>query len=108
LSGGTFPLASGRSNPPHALAAMATVVAVRDEGRDHMRHMICSAFLPAGEEEAAAVADELAHFGMAGFDGAFVSTQSGDRRPMPEFTAELADAVAALGEARIAGLHAGS
>lgn len=85
--------------------AMRTVQVVRDEGRDHMRHMIYSSFLPAGEEAAHAAADALAHFGMAGFDGAFVSLQSGDRKPMAEFMAELTDAMAAIGEARAAALR---
>lgn len=88
--------------------AMRTVIAVRDEGRAHMRRMIHSAFLPAGEEAAALVADELAHFGMAGWDGFTVSLQSGDRRPLETFTLQLADAMASVGEARIAALQAGT
>jgi AcrR family transcriptional regulator len=90
------------SEAAEAPEAMRTVTAVRDEGRDHMRHMIRSAFLPAGEEEATAVADDLAHFGMAAFDGLFVSLQSADRKPVETFTDQLADALAAVGESRIA------
>ncbi|RBQ19063.1 TetR/AcrR family transcriptional regulator [Spongiactinospora rosea] len=83
--------------------ALRTVIAVRDEGRDYMRHMIRSSFLSAGEEAADRVAGALAHFGMAGFDGAFVALQSKDGKPMAELMAELTDAIATLGEALIAG-----
>ncbi|MDF5754580.1 TetR/AcrR family transcriptional regulator [Spongiactinospora sp. TRM90649] len=83
--------------------AQRTVSAVRDEGRDYMRHMIRSSFLSEGEDAANRVADALAHFGMAGFDGAFVSLQSADGKPMAEFMSELTDAMATMGEALIAG-----
>lgn len=86
--------------------AMRTVITVRDEGRDHMRRMIYLAFLPEGESAAGAVADELAHLGMAGFDGFTVSLQSGDRKPMGEYTRQLADALASLGEATVSSLAA--
>lgn len=89
-----------------AAEAMRTVQEVRDEGRDYMRHMIYSSFLSAGPGAAAAVADALAHFGMAGFDGAFVSLQSGDRKPMAEYMNELTDAMVAIGEAKIAAMRA--
>ncbi|MFF4414469.1 TetR/AcrR family transcriptional regulator [Streptosporangium sp. NPDC001559] len=82
--------------------ALRTVIAVRDEGRDYMRHMVRSSFLSEGEEAANAVADALAHFGMAGFDGAFVSLQSEDGKPISEFMEQLADAMTAIGEALIA------
>ncbi|MFI7538607.1 TetR/AcrR family transcriptional regulator [Streptosporangium sp. NPDC049376] len=82
--------------------ALRTVIAVRDEGRDYMRHMIRSSFLSEGEEAADTVADALAHFGMAGFDGAFVSLQSEDGKPISEFMEQLADAMTAIGEALIA------
>ncbi|MGI5489774.1 hypothetical protein [Microtetraspora malaysiensis] len=65
--------------------AMRTVIAVREEGRDHMRHMIRSSFMSEGEDAANTVADALAHLGMAGFDGAFVSLQSEDGKPISEF-----------------------
>ncbi|MEU1392856.1 MULTISPECIES: hypothetical protein [unclassified Nonomuraea] len=57
--------------------------------------------------EAAEVADALAHFGMAGFDGAFVSLQSGDGKPIQEFMEQLADALAGIGESLIAGRRGG-
>lgn len=82
--------------------AMQTVVKVRDEGRDYMRVMIKSAFAAEGDAVATAVADELAHFGMVGFDGAFISLQSGDGKPMAEYMAQLTDAMVALGEASAA------
>ncbi|MFF4776050.1 hypothetical protein ACFY05_24655 [Microtetraspora fusca] len=65
--------------------AMRTVIAVRDEGRDDMRHMIRSSFMSEGEDAASAVADALARFGMAGFDGVSVSLQSEDGKPISEF-----------------------
>ncbi|MER6583801.1 hypothetical protein [Nonomuraea sp. NPDC001023] len=65
--------------------------------------MIRSSFAGEGEETADAVADALAHFGMAGFDGAFVSLQSGDGKPIAEFMEQLADALVAIGESLIAG-----
>ncbi|MGV9772859.1 TetR/AcrR family transcriptional regulator [Streptosporangium sp. NPDC003464] len=86
-----------------AREAMLTVIEVRGEGRDYMRHMIRSSFIGEGEAAADAVADALAHFGMAGFDGAFVSLQSEDGKPIPEFMEQLADAMVALGETLIAG-----
>ncbi|MFI9596431.1 hypothetical protein [Nonomuraea sp. NPDC052265] len=49
------------------------------------------------------VADALAHFGMAGFDGAFVSLQSEDGKPISEAMEQLADAMVAMGQALIAG-----
>jgi len=58
------------------------VVEVRNEGRNYMREMIRSAFESEGDSIAAAVGEYLAYFGMVGFDGAFVSFQSGDDRSM--------------------------
>lgn len=84
-----------------APGAMRTVIAVRDEGRDYMRHMIRSSFMSEGEDAANAIADGLAHFGMAGFDGAFISLQSEDGKPISEFMEQLADAIVAIGEALI-------
>lgn len=57
------------------------------------------------EDAAAAAAVELAHFGMAGFDGAFVSLQSKDGKPMAEFMRQLTDVMIAIGEASIATLR---
>ncbi|WP_040835918.1 TetR/AcrR family transcriptional regulator [Nocardia brevicatena] len=91
------------SEAAEAPEAMRTVTAVRDEGRDYMRHMIRSSFISEGEEVANVVADILAHFGMAGFDGAFVSLQSGDGKPISEFMEQLADAMVAIGDTHIAG-----
>ncbi|MBN9425547.1 MAG: TetR/AcrR family transcriptional regulator [Burkholderiales bacterium] len=85
--------------------AMQTVIEVRTEGRDYMRHMIRSSFCGEGEAVASAVADEMAHFGMVGFDGAFVSLQSGDGKSMAGYMAQLTDAMVALGEAKMAALR---
>ncbi|MET8577848.1 helix-turn-helix domain-containing protein [Streptomyces sp. NPDC005012] len=81
--------------------AMRTVIAVRDEGRVHMEHMVRSAFESAGEADAARVADALAAFGMAGFDGAFTALQSEGGRPISAWMDQLADAMVALGEAML-------
>lgn len=89
-----------------ASGAMQTVIDVRSEGRELMRDMIHSAFAAEGEDVASVVAGELAHLGMAGFDGAFVSLQTKDGKPMADFMSQLADAIAAIGEARVATLRA--
>ncbi|GAA4479736.1 hypothetical protein GCM10023094_25300 [Rhodococcus olei] len=89
-----------------AAEAMRTVIDVRSEGRELMRDMIHSAFAVEGDDIATVVADELAHFGMAGFDGAFVSRQTKDGKPMAEFMNQLTDAIAAIGEARVNALRA--
>ncbi|EDZ98535.1 transcriptional regulator, TetR family [Burkholderia sp. H160] len=90
------------SNEAAEPEAMQIVVEVRDEGRDYMREMIRSAFSAEGDEVASAIGEELAYFGMLGFDGAFVSIQSGDNRSMEMHMAQLTDALIALGEARAA------
>ena len=90
------------SNEAAEPAAIQTVIEVRNEGRDYMREMIRSAFNAEGNAVASAIAEELAYFGMLGFDGAFVSIQSGDNRSMEKHMAQLTDALIALGEARAA------
>jgi AcrR family transcriptional regulator len=84
---------------PHA---METVIQVRTDGRNYMRVMISSAFRDEGEELASLVANELAHFGMVGFDGAFVSIQTGDQYLMHQHMEQLTLAMALMGEATIA------
>lgn len=88
-----------------AAEAMRTVTEVRSEGRDLMHRMIYSSFAVEGDDVATVVADELAHFGMAGFDGAFVSLQSNDGKPIAELMSQLADAMAAIGESLILGIR---
>ncbi|WP_174945283.1 TetR/AcrR family transcriptional regulator [Burkholderia contaminans] len=88
------------SNEAAEPEAMQTVVDVRNEGRDYMREMIRNAFGQDGKGMTAAAADDLAYFGMMGFDGAFVSLQSGDPRSMTKHMAQLTDALVALGETR--------
>ncbi|WP_244108613.1 hypothetical protein [Burkholderia anthina] len=88
------------SNEAAEPEAIQTVVDVRNEGRDYMRNMIRNAFGTNGARLAAAAADDLAYFGMMGFDDAFVSLQSGDPRSMEKHMAQLTDALVALGEAR--------
>ncbi|MEU8617734.1 helix-turn-helix domain-containing protein [Streptomyces sp. NPDC048623] len=78
--------------------ALQTVIAVRDEGRAYMAHMIRSSFQDAGEETADRIAEALAPFGMAGYDGAFVALQSDGGGAVSAWMDQLADALAALGE----------
>jgi AcrR family transcriptional regulator len=81
---------------------------VRAEGREHMRRMIASSFAAEGPEIAERVAAELDYFGIAGFDGAFIALQADPARSMPAAMSSLAEAVAALGEARASALRTGS
>ncbi|WP_322089497.1 TetR/AcrR family transcriptional regulator [Burkholderia sp. BCC1999] len=90
------------SNEAAEPEAIQTVVDVRTEGRDYMREMIRNAFSTDGAGITAAAADDLAYFGMMGFDGAFVSLQSGDPRSMEKHMTQLTDALVALGEAHAA------
>jgi AcrR family transcriptional regulator len=90
------------SNEAAEPEAMQIVVDVRNEGRNYMREMIRNAFSEMGEALASDVADDLAHFGMLGFDGAFISLQSGDNKTMEAHMEQLTDAMFALGEARAA------
>ncbi|WP_425469732.1 TetR/AcrR family transcriptional regulator [Paraburkholderia unamae] len=85
--------------------AMQIVVEVRNEGRNYMSEMIRNAFSEVGEALASDVADELAYFGMLGFDGAFISLQSGDNKTMKAHMEQLTDAMIALGETRAASLR---
>ncbi|MEV5986527.1 TetR/AcrR family transcriptional regulator [Streptomyces sp. NPDC052051] len=82
--------------------ALRTVIRVRDEGRAYMHHVIRSSFIGEGEDAATTVANALSHFGMAVFDGSFVSVQAEDGKPIPEYMRELTGAMAALGEALLA------
>jgi AcrR family transcriptional regulator len=93
------------SNEAAEPEAMQIVIEVRNEGRNYMREMVRSAFSVLGEDLASAVADDLAHFGMLGFDGAFISLQSGDNRSMDKHMEQLTEAMIALGEARAAMLQ---
>jgi hypothetical protein len=86
--------------------ALQTVVAIRNEGRNYMRSMIESSFQSEGQEAAAEVAEGLAHFGMAGFDGSFVSLESGDGKPIQEYMNELTVAMIAIGEGILANRRA--
>lgn len=75
-----------------------TIAQVRHEGRVLMNDMIRSAFRDQDEDVAAAVADELDYFGVAGFDGAFIAMQADSERTMREPNAQLAEAMVLLGE----------
>ena len=85
--------------------AMQTITEVRDAGRVYMQHMVYSSFKSEGEDVAAAIADELSYFGMVGFDGAFVSIQSGDKLTMARHMALLTEAMASICEARAAAMR---
>lgn len=83
----------------------AIIEQVRHDGRVHMNTMIAASFAAEGAEIAQAVADELEYFGIAGFDGAFVATQADPARGLAGQMTLLAEAMAALGEARVAALR---
>ncbi|MDF5758838.1 TetR/AcrR family transcriptional regulator [Spongiactinospora sp. TRM90649] len=86
---------------------VAKIVAdVRTEGLVHMRDMIRSAFAPEGEEIAGAVADALAGFGVSSFDGAFIAVHADPGRTMAAEMELVIEAMAALGQARVAALRA--
>ncbi|MCA1983230.1 TetR/AcrR family transcriptional regulator [Nocardioides nematodiphilus] len=84
-----------------------TITKVRDEGRLLMNTMIRSTFSDLGDEIAAAVADELDHFGIAGFDGAFIAMQADPSRALGGPNAHLAEALVLLGERIAARLRDG-
>lgn len=88
------------SNEAAEPEAMQSVTEVRTEGRAYMQEMIRNAFSVEGKTVSAAVAADLAYFGMVGFDGAFISLQSGDGRSMDRHMEQLTNALIALGEAR--------
>ncbi|HKR47671.1 MAG TPA: TetR/AcrR family transcriptional regulator [Paraburkholderia sp.] len=88
------------SNEAAEPEALQMVIRVRNEGRDYMCELIQNAFSLPGEVLASDVVVDIAHFGMLGFDGAFVSLQSGDRRSMNRHMELLAEAMIAIGEAR--------
>jgi AcrR family transcriptional regulator len=90
------------SNEAAEPEALQMVIKVRDEGRNYMRDLIQNAFSIAGAALASDVVDDVAHFGMLGFDGAFVSLQSGDRRSMNTQMELLSEAMIAIGESRSA------
>lgn len=75
---------------------------IRDEGRAYMNEMIRSSFAPAGPDAARRVADRLDYFGIAGFDGAFIASQADPARTVMAQMAELAEALAALGDTVLA------
>ncbi|WP_324786585.1 TetR/AcrR family transcriptional regulator [Streptomyces sp. H51] len=75
---------------------------VRAEGRGYMRVMISGAFADEGPEIAQAVAEELDHFAIAGFDGCFVNAQCDPACTVASQMARLTDAMVALGEAAVA------
>lgn len=86
------------SSEAEAAQVAGTIARVRDEGRALMNSMIRSAFRDLGEESAAAVADELDHFGVAGFDGAFIAMQAEPERLLGGSIAQLGEALVLLGE----------
>ncbi|MEX3636550.1 TetR/AcrR family transcriptional regulator [Paraburkholderia sp. BR14320] len=92
------------SNEAAEPEALRMVIKVRNEGRGYMRELVQNAFSVQDDTRASEVVDDVAHFGMLGFDGAFISLQSGDERSMDTQMEQLTDAMIALGEARVASL----
>ncbi|NVH76746.1 TetR/AcrR family transcriptional regulator [Paraburkholderia sp. JPY432] len=92
------------SNEAAEPEALRMVIQVRNEGRGYMRELVLKAFSVQDDARASEVVDDVAQFGMLGFDGAFISLQSGDERSMDTQMEQLTDAMIALGEARVASL----
>ncbi|MEM5296075.1 TetR/AcrR family transcriptional regulator [Burkholderia sp. JPY481] len=92
------------SNEAAEPEALRMVIKVRNEGLGYMRELVQNAFSVQDDTRASEVVDDVAHFGMLGFDGAFISLQSGDERSMDTQMEQLTDAMIALGEARVASL----
>ncbi|ROO87406.1 TetR family transcriptional regulator [Actinocorallia herbida] len=82
------------------------VTEVRIEGLVHMHDMIKSAFAPDGADAAEAVADALSGFGVSSFDGAFIAVHTDPGRTTDAEMDLLTEAMAALGEARVAAFRA--
>ncbi|PFH21069.1 MULTISPECIES: TetR/AcrR family transcriptional regulator [Burkholderia] len=80
--------------------AMQTIIEIRKEGRDYMQKMIRNALGADRKHMTSKCIDDLAHFGLAGFDGAFISLQSGDPGKMARHMEQLTDALIALADAR--------
>lgn len=78
---------------------------VRTAGRAYMAEMIAAAFASVGEEIARVVASELDYFGIAGFDGCFIAIQADPACSMVSQMSLLAEAIAALGEEKVARLR---
>jgi AcrR family transcriptional regulator len=78
--------------------AMQILMDIRNEGRDYMQKMIRDALGIDGERMTATFVNDLAYFGMVGFDGAFISLQSGDKRTMGKHMEQLTNALIALAE----------
>ncbi|AYQ40910.1 TPA: TetR/AcrR family transcriptional regulator [Burkholderia lata] len=80
--------------------AMQTIIDIRKEGRDYMQKMIRSALSASHKHMTAALINDLAHFGLSSFDGAFISLQSGDTSKLAKHMEQLTDALIALADAR--------
>ena len=70
---------------------------VRAHGRTNLHALIQHAFSTVAPERAGAIADELADFAMAGFDGAFLALQATPSVSHERLMEQLAEAVATLG-----------
>ncbi|MBF6139044.1 TetR/AcrR family transcriptional regulator [Nocardia farcinica] len=80
----------------------AMIDQVRHDGRRHFHRMIAQAFLIEGADIAQVVADELDHFGMAGFDGAFIAWQADRSHGLTDRLEQLADALTVMGQRIVA------
>ncbi|MDO5683840.1 MAG: helix-turn-helix domain-containing protein [Propionibacteriaceae bacterium] len=71
---------------------------VRIDGRQPLIRMLQRAYAEYGDEAAARAANELVHFAMAGFDGAFIGARAEPERTISERLDVLADALDGLGK----------
>lgn len=84
-------------------AGIAEIVRrVRARGRDNLHLLVATAYGAAGPERAQRVADALADFTLAGFDGAFLALQANPDSSWEPLMEQLADSVAHLAEGVLA------
>ena len=71
---------------------------VRAEGRARIHEVIKLAYIDEGEDRATQIADSLADFGLASFDGTFIASQFNPELIHTHAMHKLADAIASLGD----------
>lgn len=75
---------------------------VRRQGWQRLHDSIRRAYLPAGEQAADRVADQLTDFAFAAFDGAFLAVQVNPDAPYSQLMDQMTQALLALGDAILA------
>ena len=88
--------------------AVDAVRRVRIRGRTEIHALIAKAFSRYGDAAAKSVADALADFVFAAFEGAFLSKMGEGEQPYHRLMEQVADAISTLGEAHISQIGADS